>query len=31
MTRAVEHETGTVIARMSIKIMKLKEKNLKQP
>lgn len=30
MTRNVEHKTGTVIAGMIMKIMKLKEKKLKQ-
>ena len=29
-TRTVEHKTGTVVASMIMKIMKLKEKNLKQ-
>jgi len=30
MTRTVEHKTGTVVARMAMKIIKLKEKNLKR-
>jgi hypothetical protein len=30
LTRNVEHKTGTVIARMIMKIMKLKEMKLKQ-
>ena len=30
ITQTIEHKTGTVIARMIVKIMKLKEKDLKQ-
>jgi hypothetical protein len=30
MTQTMEHKTGTIIARIIMKILKLKEKNLKQ-
>ena len=30
MTRTVEHKTGTVVARMIMKIIKLKENNFKR-